>query len=82
MADSFPFVFDSDASPPEAAPILARLAADDAAVRRHAATNPAIPPARLIGLLSSADPPLATGAAANRALPVEAMQQVLDKAGL
>ncbi|WP_118179988.1 HEAT repeat domain-containing protein [Paraburkholderia phosphatilytica] len=36
MADSSLFLFDPDASPPEAAPMLGRLAAEDAAVRRIA----------------------------------------------
>jgi hypothetical protein len=62
--------------------IEALLADDNDSVRRQAATNPAIPPTRLIGLLGAADPSLATGAAANRALPLAAMYQVLGKAGL
>jgi hypothetical protein len=33
-------------------------------------------------LLGAADPAVASGAAANRALPVEAMRQLLDRAGL
>ncbi|MFF4541840.1 hypothetical protein [Streptomyces aureus] len=59
------------------------LLADDADnLRRRAATNPSIPTDRLIALLEADEPPVVSGAAANRTLLEVTMHQVLDHAGL
>jgi len=62
--------------------IEALLADEDDHVRRRAATNPNITADRLITLLEADEPALVSGAAANPTLPVAAMHQVLDQAGL
>ncbi|MEI5522778.1 hypothetical protein WB401_06535 [Streptomyces brasiliscabiei] len=70
-------LFDPDASPE----LVDRLSHDgDGMVRRHAAADPRLPHARLVGLLGADGMPRA--AARNPALPAALMHRLLDVAGV